>query len=87
MRQRYTQPQEFRRKRTLNAQLHLLLVLAERGCAARGTAVSCALFVGVGEFDQLRFAPCSPEQLKPNWQSVRGEAAGDNDGRQTGIGT
>ena len=49
--------------------------------------MSCGLLVGVGEFDQLRFAPRSPEQLKSDRQSVRGEGAGNNNGLQTGIGT
>src|SRR5205085_4701111 len=53
----------------------------------RRAPVMCRLLVGVGEFDQLRLAPRSPEQLEPDRQSVRGEATGDNDGRQPGIGT
>ena len=55
--------------------------------ADRRAAMSCSLLVGVGELYQLRFAPPSPEQLEPDRQSVKGEAAGDNDGRQAGIGT
>ena len=63
------------------------LLLAERWRAGRRMAMSCGLFVGVGEFNQLRFTPRSPEQLKSNGQSIRSEAAGNNDGRQAGIGT
>src|SRR5215469_5118886 len=61
-------------------------LLVESLGADRRAAVSCGLLVGVREFDQLRFTPCSSEQLEPDRQSVWGEAARDNDGRQPGIG-
>ena len=54
--------------------------------ADRRAAMSYSLLVGVGELYQLRFAPRSPEQLEPDRQSFKGEASGDSNGRQAGIG-
>src|SRR5262249_45851431 len=52
----------------------LPLSLIDRRRAGGRAAVPCGLFIGVGEFDQLRLAPGPPEQLKADRQSVRSEA-------------
>src|SRR5690242_14130562 len=49
-------------------------------------AVVGGLLVGVSEFDQLRLTPRSAQQFHPDRQSVRCEAAGDDDGGQARVG-